>query len=181
MFWKWSIQTAVLHFKIGCTTVMQRGCSSLFQAMIPFKHKVPDWSSLIFILFSNSRSCLSITSCLFFASSNICPCFGWNGHTLYINMYLIKIYVYLYIRKKICTFFLPLKMRRQRGFMKEQSFLTNLIAFFYEVATSEDEKRSIGVSSLDFSIYFETIFHNILIGKLMNYKLSIERGWKLTE
>ena len=71
--------------------------------------------------------------------------------------------------------------RRQRGFMKEQSFLTNLIAFFYEVATSEDEKRSIGVSSLDFSIYFETIFHNILIGKLMNYKLSIERGWKQTE
>lgn len=58
--------------------------------------------------------------------------------------------------------------------MKEQSFLTNLIAFFYKIATSEDEKRSVGVVYLDFSKYFETIFHNILTGKLMNYKPSRE-------
>lgn len=57
----------------------------------------------------------------------------------------------------------------QCGFMKGNSRLTNLIAFYDEVTGLVDERRAVAVVYLDFSRIFDTISHHTLIDQLMKH------------
>jgi len=64
----------------------------------------------------------------------------------------------------------------QHGFTKGTSSLTNLIAFYDSINGWIDEGREVEVVYLDFSKTFDTVSHNILIGKLRKCGLD---GWTL--
>ena len=60
----------------------------------------------------------------------------------------------------------------QQGFTKGKSCFTNLIAFYDGMTDWVDEGRAVDAVYLNFSKAFDTVSHNILLGKLRKYGLD---------
>ena len=60
----------------------------------------------------------------------------------------------------------------QHGFMKGESCLINLIAFYNEVPSLVDKGRAVDVVHLNFSKAFGAVSHNILVDELTKYRLD---------
>jgi len=60
----------------------------------------------------------------------------------------------------------------QHGVKKGESCYTNIRTFCNEMASSEDEGRPVDIVSLHLSMAFDTVSCNILIGKLMKYRVG---------
>ena len=72
----------------------------------------------------------------------------------------------------------------QHRFMKDRSYLTNLISFFNWVTQLVDKGKAVDVVYLDFSDAFDTVSHSILLGKLAargldSFTLCGVRNWLL--
>jgi len=63
----------------------------------------------------------------------------------------------------------------QHGFTKGKSCLTNLIAFYDDMTGWVDKGRAGHAVYLDFSKAFDTVCHNILLGKLR--KCGLDEWW----
>jgi len=63
-------------------------------------------------------------------------------------------------------------MSSQQGFTKGKSCLTNLITFCDGMTGWVDEGRAVDVVYLNFSKAFDTVSHDILLGKLRNCGLE---------
>jgi len=62
--------------------------------------------------------------------------------------------------------------RSQQGILKGKSCLINLTAFYDEVTGLVDEGRAVDVVHLHFNKAYDSVPHNVLIDKLMKYKLD---------
>jgi len=60
----------------------------------------------------------------------------------------------------------------QHGFMKGRSCLTNLISCYDPVTCLVDEGKAVDVIYLDFSNFFDTVPHSILLEKLAAHGLD---------
>lgn len=60
----------------------------------------------------------------------------------------------------------------QHRFMKGKKYLTSLITFYNAMIGLVDQGRAVGVFDLDFGRAINTVSHNVLIDKLMKYRLD---------
>lgn len=71
---------------------------------------------------------------------------------------------------------------RQHGFVKGSSCLTNLVTFYDQVTNLMEVEKSVDIVYMNFNKTFDTVFHSILLEKLVTHSLSVSlarlrTGW----